>query len=209
MSENNGGNDDDDEVPSVPERGRLGLRPRFRTTQRVRYLRQRRAVWIPELLQRVIKLNGLSDAVLEQYLDVYWAEIVGDRVAQRARAKSLRDGVLKIGARSSVWVHELQLRKSQLLEAINRWLESQHAWLGPKAVISDIKFGLDDGRHTIADPAHVRRLYERAMRKLRAAERQPPPVSEGDRDRILAEAARIEDAALRAVVEELRTTWGV
>lgn len=208
----------DDENDEVPERAAIHRPPlrRYRSARRneavlrTRYLRQRRWLSIEQLLGQVIKRHGLTEGALEQCIAICWSEIIDDpRIAQRARPTSLREGVLKVGAVSSVWVHELQLKKTQLLDAINAWLQPQRAWLGADATIAELRFGLDDRRHTIADSDHVRRLRLRSMRRQPPPDRKPPPVPAPVRDSILAETSRIEDPALRAIIEAVRTTWGV
>ena len=208
--------DGNDEGEDVPERGRMELprSPRYRSARRfpsgprARHQRLRRQLSIELLIGQVIKLNKLTSAIVEHCIDVCWSEIVEERIAQRARPKALRDGVLAIGAQSSVWVHELQLKKSQILATINGWLRAQRSWLGADVALVDLRFGLDD-RRQIADPEQIRRLRLRSMRTLRGPERHPPAVSDAARDSILSETCRIEDPDVRAAVEAFRTTWGV
>lgn len=208
--------DGEDEGTDVPERGRMELSrsPRYRSVRRfpsgprARHLRLRRQLSIEQLIGQVIKLNKLTPAVVEHCIDVCWTEIVEERVAQRARPKALRDGVLAIGAQSSVWVHELQLKKSQILATINAWLHAQRGWLGADIALVDLRFGLDD-RRQIADLEQLRRLRLRSMRRLPPPDREPPPVPDAVRASILSETSRIQDPALRAIIEDLRTTWGI
>lgn len=212
--------DDHDDEPGagdVPERGTIHRPPvrRYRSVRRndgvgARYQRLRRVLSIEQLLGHVIKRHGLTEGALEQCIAICWSEIISDpRIVQRARPTSLRNGVLKIGAASSVWVHELQLKKTQLLAAINGWLDAQRGWLGDTATVVDLRLGLDDRRHTIADLDHVRRLRLRTMRRRPPPDREPPPVPPSVRDSILSETSHIQDPGLRAIIEALRTTWGI
>ncbi len=62
----------------------------------------------------------------------YWPRVVGAQAAAATQAESVRDGILFVRTKSSVWSHELTLHKARLLTNLNRLL-------GVK-VITDIIF---------------------------------------------------------------------
>ncbi len=52
----------------------------------------------------------------------YWERAVGAQAAAASEAESVRDGVLIVRTKSSVWSHELALHKSRILQNLNRML---------------------------------------------------------------------------------------
>jgi predicted nucleic acid-binding Zn ribbon protein len=63
---------------------------------------------------------------------VYWARVVGAEGAAASEAESVRDGVLFVRTKSSVWSHELSFFKTEILRRLNRLLGGK--------VITDIVF---------------------------------------------------------------------
>ena len=52
----------------------------------------------------------------------YWDRAVGAQAAAASEADSVRDGVLIVRTKSSVWSHELALHKTRILQNLNRML---------------------------------------------------------------------------------------
>ena len=52
----------------------------------------------------------------------YWPRVIGSQGAAASEADSVRDGVLFVRTKSSVWSHELTLHKPRLLQTLNRML---------------------------------------------------------------------------------------
>ena len=48
-----------------------------------------------------------------------WAEVVGKEIAEATRAERLRDGILFVVTKSSVWTHELTFFKEQAIQRLN------------------------------------------------------------------------------------------
>lgn len=74
---------------------------------------------IGEVLEDVLEEAG----VLRQFerlgvLDL-WPEIVGEKVAEVTRARSVDDTTLVVEVRSSAWLMELNMMKGDLLERVN------------------------------------------------------------------------------------------
>jgi predicted nucleic acid-binding Zn ribbon protein len=64
-----------------------------------------------------------SAAQIQQSLALaYWPRVVGAQAAAASEADSVRDGVLFVRTKSSVWSHELNLHKARLLLNLNRLL---------------------------------------------------------------------------------------
>lgn len=70
---------------------------------------------------------------LSQNLAVlYWERVVGGQAAMATEADTVRDGILFVNTRNSVWSHELTLFKYRILEDLNRLLKEEK--------IKDIRF---------------------------------------------------------------------
>ncbi len=73
-----------------------------------------------------------SSQVQESLALAYWTRAVGALGAKATRAEEVRDGVLFVATKSSVWSHELMLHKKDLLGRLNRLIGA--------SVIKDIHF---------------------------------------------------------------------
>jgi hypothetical protein len=140
---------------------------------------------------------------------LYWPEITGEQVSSRTFPVDLRSGVLEVSAQSSSWVHEMQFRKTRLVDQINQWVDANKVWLGPPPLVTDVRFVLAmREREPLVSRDDARRLH---LRRLHRTRRTVPPVlpvaSEAERQAITAEVAEIEDAELRALIEQVRTKW--
>ncbi len=76
---------------------------------------------LQELLAR-LRLTG--PMVGWQAVEV-WPEVVGDRVAARARAVAFRDGTLVVEVDSSTWMNELTYLKRRMILDLNRRLGAE------------------------------------------------------------------------------------
>jgi len=52
----------------------------------------------------------------------YWPRVVGAQAAAATQVEAVRDGVLFVRTKSSVWSHELTLHKARILLGLNRML---------------------------------------------------------------------------------------
>jgi len=69
-----------------------------------------------ELLQQY----GLTERLKEFDAVNCWAEVVGEQVANHAKAKDVRDGALVVEVSSSAWRNQLFYLKAELIEQINK-----------------------------------------------------------------------------------------
>ena len=74
---------------------------------------------IGKILADVIRDLGLSKKLSEQRAVIEWADIVGRRVAEHARAIKVDSGKLLVEVDSPVWSQELTLMKRNILREIN------------------------------------------------------------------------------------------
>ncbi len=79
-------------------------------------------------------ISGMDSApkVRESLALAYWPRAVGEMAAAATEPESVRDGMLVIRTKNSVWSHELTFHKVKIIENLNRMLEGR--------VITDIKF---------------------------------------------------------------------
>jgi hypothetical protein len=133
--------------------------------------------------------------------------MIAERIAKRTSPDAVSNGVLKVWADSSAWMHELQFYKAQMIEQINRWIDARRVWLGPPPLVTDIRFTLGTPRAPIVDPDQLRRLRVRYRRRLRPPAVPLQLVSDADQQAIRADASVIEDAELRAIIESVRMKW--
>ena len=79
-------------------------------------------------------IRGLDSAlkVRESLALAYWPRAVGEMASAATEPESVRDGMLTVRTKNSVWSHELTFHKVKIIENLNRMLEGR--------VITDIKF---------------------------------------------------------------------
>ena len=87
---------------------------------------------IAAALSNAINRMDSATQIRESLALAYWPRVVGAQAAAATQAESVRDGVLFVRTKSSVWSHELMLHKARLLLGLNRLLGAQ--------VISEIIF---------------------------------------------------------------------
>lgn len=61
-----------------------------------------------------------------------WDEVVGERIAGRARATAFRDGTLYVSVENAAWMNELSYMRRKLTMELNRRLDGE--------VVRDIRF---------------------------------------------------------------------
>jgi hypothetical protein len=77
---------------------------------------------IATLLESLAVDRKWAKALNRHRLFEFWAEAVGRDVAAHARPRVIRGSVLHVEVTDSVWMQQLHLQKSCLLEALNRRL---------------------------------------------------------------------------------------
>jgi len=140
-----------------------------------------------------LELRGIRDQVRAGRVLTEWSELVGAKIAQRTRPDGIVDRVLWVEVATSAWLHELNLLRPQLLVGL-------HDRLGPPALFDELKFRLAGQRRR--DPV-----------ALRGPRRPPPPArpaaipaTGAARERIVREAAAVDDAELRELIARIRIT---
>jgi predicted nucleic acid-binding Zn ribbon protein len=140
-----------------------------------------------------LELHGITDQVRASRVLTEWSELVGPRIAQRTRPDGVTDRMLWVEVATSAWLHELNLLRPQLLGCL---LER----LGEPTLFDDLRFRLTGGRRR--DPVIVR-----APRRPAPPPRPAPaPATGAARERIVREAAAVDDAELRELIARVRIT---
>src|SRR5437879_1722408 len=69
-------------------------------------------------------LGGMEQGgrIRESLALAYWPQVVGAQAAAASEADSVRDGILVVRTKSSVWSHELTFLKSHIIADLNRRL---------------------------------------------------------------------------------------
>ncbi len=75
---------------------------------------------VGDLIGRVLGDLGLDGVAKAHQIGARWEEIVGPQVAAHCRPLGLRGEVLELEVDSPVWSQQLQLRKPELLAALER-----------------------------------------------------------------------------------------
>jgi predicted nucleic acid-binding Zn ribbon protein len=73
-------------------------------------------------LRNAISPMESAPRIRESLALAYWERVAGPQAAAATEAEAVRDGVLFVRTKSSVWSHELTFLKSQLLLQLNRLL---------------------------------------------------------------------------------------
>jgi predicted nucleic acid-binding Zn ribbon protein len=168
-----------------------------RTAHPARLARPRRAfgaLRASDAVAAALELHGISDQVRAGRVITEWSELVGPKIAQRTRPDGVTDRLLWVEVATSAWLHELNLLRPQLLKGL---LER----LGEPALFDDLRFRLT-GRYR-RDPVMLRA----ARRPAPPPRPLPPPATGAARERIVREAAAVDDDELRELIARVRITY--
>lgn len=81
--------------------------------------RIRRAEKIGDVLSRTLADLGLTQRLKEADIVRLFPDIVGKKIAEKARAISINKGVLRVKVSSAVWRQELNLTRQEMIERLN------------------------------------------------------------------------------------------
>ena len=84
----------------------------------MRTLKNRKAQPIGGVIDRVVRSLGLATRYGGWLAVNQWPEIVGQQIAQAARAVRFRDGTLYVAVPSAAWRQELSLQREVILQKI-------------------------------------------------------------------------------------------
>ncbi len=72
-----------------------------------------------EILPEALKKKALHLPVKDRSLIDAWNRAVGPQIGAKAQPDRLRDGVLYVRVANSVWMHELQFMKQEIISKLN------------------------------------------------------------------------------------------
>jgi predicted nucleic acid-binding Zn ribbon protein len=81
--------------------------------------RVRRAEKISDVLSRTLSGLGLNERLREADVVRLFPEIVGAKIAEKARAISINKGILRVKVSSAVWRQELNLTRQEMIDKLN------------------------------------------------------------------------------------------
>lgn len=74
---------------------------------------------IADVLQKIMKKQGIPVAGANTSLRRVWSEAVGPQIAAQTLPEHIRRGVLSVKVASSVWMHQLQFLKKDIIQKFN------------------------------------------------------------------------------------------
>lgn len=80
---------------------------------------------IGDLVKVGLEKLGLQGAVRENSAMEVWAEVVGEKTASVTRPERVRDGVMFVTCRDSVWAQELHFLRPMIVKRINEKLAAK------------------------------------------------------------------------------------
>ena len=83
-------------------------------------------------LKTTLQELGVQEKILEQQALGKWKQVVGPQIAASTRADSIRDGVLFVCCKSSMWSNELSLHKTDIISKLNAAVS--------RKIVKDIRF---------------------------------------------------------------------
>lgn len=98
--------------------------------------RQPRAAAVGSLLGERLRGMGMDAKIREYTAPLVWAELVGPQVAAATEVDNVKDGVLYVHTRSSMWSHELTFHKADILRRLNIRIGARPG----EPLIKDIRF---------------------------------------------------------------------
>lgn len=84
------------------------------------------------MLRSTLQDLGIQERILEQQAIAKWKGVVGPQIAASTTPESVREGILFVCCKSSMWSSELSLHKDDIVKRLN-------AAVG-KPIVKDIRF---------------------------------------------------------------------
>jgi predicted nucleic acid-binding Zn ribbon protein len=81
--------------------------------------RRSRMARVGSFVRPTLRDLGVERRIVEQQALAKWSEVVGPHIAAASRADAIRDGVLFVTCKSSMWSSELSLHKQDIMMRLN------------------------------------------------------------------------------------------
>lgn len=130
---------------------------------------------------------GLTQKILEHQALAKWGEVVGTQIAASTIAERVRDGIMFVCCKSSMWSNELTMHKSDIIKRLNKSVG--------KNIITDIRFSAR-GFRKVLEQAQKEQTDTR-VRNLEKVE-----VDESANESAAKVAAQVDDVNLAKRIEK-------
>jgi len=80
----------------------------------------RRPERVGNILKELLSNLGIDKKIEEYEAFFEWGRTVGEKIAGVSRAKSVRDGILIVEVKGSVWMSEISMVKHEILKKLNK-----------------------------------------------------------------------------------------
>lgn len=140
---------------------------------------------IGEIISRVMTREGYEKRSRQGPIYDLWPQMVGELLAEKCRPIAIQKGVLVVQVDDSVWMHELQIQKYQILERLWELVGEEE--------VSDIRWTAKGYRPP--RPRHSPRSL--------SPKRPPRPLTQEEGAWIEAVAAQVEDGELGNIVRRV------
>jgi len=87
---------------------------------------------IGDAIGELVSILGYKERLAEQGAITNWERAVGERIAEQAVPRSIKNGILKVKVKSPAWRQELMFIKEEIRSKLNNELG--------ESVVSEIKF---------------------------------------------------------------------
>ncbi|HOK53022.1 MAG TPA: DUF721 domain-containing protein [Armatimonadota bacterium] len=140
--------------------------------------------FLGDLLKGGLERTGLKGAVREREAILIWPEIVGAKTASVTRVESVREGILYVNCRDSMWAQELHFLRPIIIEKLNERLG--------KNVIKEIR---------LAGRGFSKRTGQKEEDRLEKKEDYSPSLGQKDIEIIDKAVRKVEDPNLAAKIK--------
>lgn len=130
---------------------------------------------------------GLTQRILEHQALGKWADVVGPQIAASTVAERVRDGIMFVCCKSSMWSNELTLHKSDIIKRLNKAV-------GKKA-ITDIRFSARGFRKVLEQ-------VKKEENDTRVRNLEKVAVDESSSEAAAKVASQVEDVKLAQRIEK-------
>lgn len=80
---------------------------------------------ISDIIRKVIRERGLEKPIERGEVLALWPKIIGEKIAEHARAVALESGILFLEVDDSAWRNELSLLSGELVKKINDYFQDE------------------------------------------------------------------------------------
>jgi hypothetical protein len=154
---------------------------------------------LDELVTALAEAHGLGEVMRSQRVILEWHHLVGPVISRVTAPDGLHRGVLSVWVKTSPWMQELRAMKDKVIADIN-------AGLGDPPLVTDLRLHFGGSKLISADDP-VAQLRAWMQRRHRPPVKEPTPAPPARAADIAHQAAAVEDAELRAIIEQVRTRW--